>query len=318
VSKKESAVVIGHNIGYRRADGSEVFSGIEFSFAYGASGILSDDRYSLSILGKIISGELTPSEGSITRTVSIDKILVLNDTSHMSLAEYLGVKDEIEAREKIENGVVEDQLFEVLAENWDIEERIKKIFSAFCLIDWGLKDSVDSLSKIDFLRLQLAAVELKKPEIIITQLPSEALVKALHGFSGALIVLSSDAGNLSAVKEIWELTHLGLRCFKGGASEYLSTVLKEERVATETLAQAERALQKQIGLAEHAAARQAARSEHAKKYADTGVPKTHRGNLKRRSQETLGKLNQRNHVRIEEAEERVRQAEERVKDLIVL
>jgi ATPase subunit of ABC transporter with duplicated ATPase domains len=310
-TQKAAPVVIGHNVGFRQADSSELFSGIEFTISRNHHGFLADDESTISILGQIFSGELEPSEGSVIRRVSRHKTMLLRTPSeHESISDYLGATRAIEAKRKIESGSINDELFEILAESWDAEDRVRKLLCAGGLGKLKSDERVGSLSDSELMKLQLAQISLDLPELLILDQPRQQLLGSVCDFQGTLIVITNSLDLLASVDELWILDEIGLRHFTGGKCSYEDSAHREEAAANHLLAQAERDLARQIELAGNATARQTAKIEHGRRFADSGIPKTHRGNLKRRSQETLGKLNHRNHMRIEQAEERVRQARE--------
>lgn len=314
------AVVIGHNIGFRFPDGSELFSGLEFAIRPGCHGLVGAEGSGKSTLARIIAGLSTATAGSITRTIPLDEILyfapIADDAG--TVADELGFGAKLDALSEIEGGSTESCYFEEIGDDWDFEGRALKGLRNSGLEGLTLETPLAELSPVERLRVRLTRIRLSKAQLLILDEPAaglderakETLTRYLRGFRGTLIVASNDPFLLSKAENIWELSELGLRRYGGNHEFYRRSRQAEVAAARDRLAHAVHELEHRRDVAQEAMVRQLHRIEHGKSLADTGIPKVHRGNMKRKSQETLGRINGRHDRLVKEAEERVREAQE--------
>ncbi|GAA5647736.1 ABC-F family ATP-binding cassette domain-containing protein [Vibrio proteolyticus] len=214
------------------------------------NGLLTDKRTGLvgrngvgkSVLASLLSGELTPTGGSVQcsvtlRTYSQQPSHLLN--SELSVAEFLGVWPVLDALQQIENGHCDPELFERVGERWTLRDELAKL-----MLSLGLPDNVHlpcrALSGGQLSRLQLWQLFQSTAELLILDEPSnhldetarQWLVAQMREFSGSILLVSHDRILLREMAQIWELGSLGLTQYGGNYDHYVAQKHAEQTALT--------------------------------------------------------------------------------------
>ncbi len=303
--------IVGHNIGYLFADGISRFDALEFEFRFGTHGLI--ESKASSRLAQILAGVLAPSSGAVKRTV--ERCLFLPSAPiGEEVADELGVRGKVDALRAIQRGSTETLYFDALEEDWNFEGRLHEAMRAVGAHLYSLSDSMTEISPAELEHLRMARIYAEAPDLVVLEEPTENLLnfalewQKANACSRCLIVVTQDAAALGKMEWIWEFGDLGLRSFGGGYAGYREARRVEIQRADENLLAAERELERFRERDREARAKQWSRIERGRQFSDTGMPKVHRGNKKRKSQETLARVRQLHEGRIEEAEERVKKA----------
>jgi len=141
------------------------------------------------------------------------------------------------------------------------------------------------------------------------------LYDALDDFTGCLLLVSHDRMLLDRMDRIAEL-HDGQMLFHGGGfTAYERAVSEAQRVAENDVRNAEQQLKRERRDMQQARERGAKRSiTAARNVKDAGLPKIVAGALKRRAQESAGRIDGVNAARVDDAKARLDEAERRVRD----
>ncbi|MGO1313147.1 MAG: ATP-binding cassette domain-containing protein, partial [Brevibacterium aurantiacum] len=118
-----TAAVSLSKLGYRLGDDTEIFTALTASIPASPVGLVGDNGIGKSTLARIIAGQLRPSAGSVTGAedaVYIDQLLPHTD---LSVASTLGISEIRSALSKALAGDADFADFDVIGDDWDIEER---------------------------------------------------------------------------------------------------------------------------------------------------------------------------------------------------
>ncbi|GAA1540363.1 ATP-binding cassette domain-containing protein [Brevibacterium picturae] len=239
------------NLGYRLGDDTEIFTSLTASIPAAVVGLVGDNGVGKSTLAKIIAGLLTPTSGSITGAegaVYIDQLLPHTDDS---VASALGITAIRTALSKVLSGAGEPDDFDVIGNDWDIEER-----ALSALADLGLTLHADALDRRlsafsggQAMRIGLARAALAGERWLILDEPSNNLDEAgrrrlitlLRDRSGPTLVISHDRALLSGVTTIVEMTDQ-LRVYGGDFDDYEAMVAAEEEAKLAHIVDAKKSL----------------------------------------------------------------------------
>ena len=228
-------------------DGTVALHDLTAAFGRGRTGLTGANGSGKSTLLRLIAGELTPTAGTVTTSEPVAYLhqdLALD--GDRTLAELLGIADVRAAIAAITGGDASAEHFDVVGDDWDIEERALAELSGLGFTGAeSLDREVRSLSGGEAVLAGLARLRLRASGITLLDEPTnnldrrarELLYAAVRSWSGTLIVVSHDRELLDLMDETAELYDGGLRTFGGNFSAYLEQ-LDAERETAERLVRA--------------------------------------------------------------------------------
>lgn len=153
-----------------------------------------------------------------------------------SIADVLGVQAKLEALKAILGGSAEQEYFDTLGDDWEIENDLK-----VALAYWGIKEidlttQLGNLSGGEKLKVFLAGVILNKPRFVILDEPTnhldykgrELLYKWIDDSTATMIIVSHDRTLLNLLTDIYELTSNGVKSYTGNYDVYVEQKEIEE------------------------------------------------------------------------------------------
>lgn len=324
------------------ADGTEVFHDLSTTFRAGITGIIGPNGLGKSVLLRLISGELIPDAGQLSRP---ERVAVLPQRLTLqagrSLADLLGVDPVLRAiRELTEAEPGPDRaavLLEVIGEDWDAEEAARAALNAVGLgsladTEAGLQRTVATLSGGEAMLLALAGLRRTNPELTLLDEPSnnldhearERLCQALRGWPGSVIMVSHDRSLLRAADAIAQLRPRRVRAgraegvlleqFGGGWDDYASRRAAAQEAASRELREAESALAKERRTRQSAETA-LARSARQGKQAATSMPKILANTRKNAAEGTAGRVRTAHAAKVGEAAQALDEAREAVREV---
>lgn len=305
-------------------DGSEVFTGFDLTVGPGRTGLIGLNGCGKSTLLRLIAGELAPQEGVITvrgELGYLPQTLVL-DTA-LRVDEVLGVADRRAALDAVESGDVRDGHFEVIGDDWDIEERSLATLDGLGLGQIGLDRTIGEMSGGECVLLRLAALLLDRPGVLLLDEPTNnldayarrRLYDAVDAWTGALLVVSHDRELLERVDRIADLREGSVTWYGGNLSAYEEALAVEQEAAQRMVRAAESDVQRQKRELSAAHVTLARRKRYGQKMWDTKrEPKVVMGQRKRAAQVSAGKHRILHTERLAAAEERLDEAESAVRE----
>ncbi|MGW3340743.1 ABC-F family ATP-binding cassette domain-containing protein [Streptomyces sp. NPDC001009] len=305
-------------------DGTPVLDGLDISFGPGRTGLVGANGSGKSTLLKLLSGSLTPTDGTIRVSGEIG-LLPQNVTLDTALRveAALGIAAKRAALHAIEAGDVSEEHFETLDEDWDVEERALVTLGELGLGHIGLDRTVGEVSGGESVLLRLAALLLRRPDVLLLDEPTNnldlyarrRLYAAVAGWPGVLVVVSHDRELLDMVDQIADLRAGEVAWYGGNYSAYEEALAVEQEAAERTVRAAEADVRKQRRELSDAQMKLARRKRYGQKMYDSKrEPKIVMGARKRAAQESAGKHRIMHEERLAEARERLDEAVEAVRD----
>jgi len=292
-----SALISLNAVSYRTADTTLLFDTLTFSLTGERTGLVGRNGIGKSTLVRLMTGELSPSEGTVLvegRIATLHQLLAPSVTD--TLASIMGVTEPLARLDRLERGVPEDDDLDLA--DWSLPPRLDAALGQMGLADVTLDRPATTLSGGQMTRAALARLLVEEPDFIILDEPTNNLDAdaraALYGFirdwrKGALVI-SHDRGLLRLMDRVLELSDLGLKSYGGGYDAYVAQKETEEAAARQALDDAKRAQAKATSAAQAQRERQERRNAAGKKSrARRDMPKSWLDGQAERAQATMGR-----------------------------
>lgn len=216
-------------VSYITQNGNTIIKDISCSLAAMKTGLIGKNGVGKSTLLKLISGELSPSSGSIK--INGDVVYCPQDLSfyyEKSLAAIFGVEHKLHALERVLRGDYDERDLVILNDDWQIKERILQELKDFAFENLDLDRKFKTLSGGEQTKFILANAFFQKPGLLIFDEPTnnldktarELLYHKIQNWNDGLLVVSHDRCLLNMLDQIIELTPLGLRLYGGNYDAY--------------------------------------------------------------------------------------------------
>jgi ATPase subunit of ABC transporter with duplicated ATPase domains len=309
----------GVNLGYHLPDGSTLFKSLTFSFGTLRTGLVGANGVGKTTLLEILTGRLLPSVGSLSgfgRVSYLPQKFALDAVA--SVAEAIKLADALVAYQRAIDGEASAADFDLIADRWDLPERIEQTFARLGIAHIELHRAIGSLSGGELTRVRIAGLLLEEPDFLILDEPTnhldlsarEFVYQLVADWKRGLIVVSHDRQLLELMDQIAELSSAGLK-FYGGNFEFYRQQRDHERAAAEqTLASAQQRLKDARQIAQLAKERQQRRQSTAKRNSAQkgGLPSIVVGNLQRAAENSSGRLKGRHEDKVERRRQEVAEA----------
>ena len=123
--------------------------------------MIGDNGTGKSTLLKIISGQLTPSNGIVsTEAKPFYMPQLFGQFNELTISEALQVDSKLKALKEILNGETSENNFEQLNDDWNIEERCYEALSEWKLDDLDLNQKMGNLSGGQQTKVFLSAIQI--------------------------------------------------------------------------------------------------------------------------------------------------------------
>jgi ATPase subunit of ABC transporter with duplicated ATPase domains len=305
-------------------DGTPVFDDLQIAFGPGTTGLVGANGSGKSTLLKLITGELTPTDGTVRIAGEVGHLPqnVTLDTA-LRVDEALGIAATRAALKAIEAGDVDEEHFDTIGDDWDVEERARATLGELGLGHIGLDRTIGEVSGGESVLLRLAALLLRRPDVLLLDEPTnnldlyarQRLYAAVEAWSGVMVVVSHDRELLDLVDQIADLRSGEVTWYGGNFSAYEEALAGEQEAAERMVRAAESDLRKQKRELVDAQVKLAKRKRYGQKMSDQKrEPKIVMGARKRSAQESAGKHRMMHEERLSGAKERLDEAVEAVRD----
>ena len=299
-------------------DGTDVLSGVTGSIDSGLRALVGANGVGKSTLLRLLAGELDPASGAIQRPPRLAYVpqdVALDPVARADAG--MGIARTRAAIRAVESGDADPAHFEIIGDDWDVEERAAATLGALGLPPDTLDRVVGELSGGEITRLALAAALHARPDVLLLDEPTNNLdhqaagqvIDALVARRGATLVVSHDRRVLERVIAIGELRRGSLRWFGGAIDDYEAALAAERTAAEQELRSARSDVTRQhreLRAYVEGAARRA--KVGAAKAAD--MPAIVAGGKKRQAQATLARVTAIHEDRLEGARERLERAQD--------
>lgn len=309
----------------RWPDGTTVFDDLSVSFPPGRSGLVGDNGSGKTTLLRLLSGQLTPSSGSVTVTGTLGYLpqnITVDPAQRVEQA--LGIARARAALRAVEAGAATEEHFTIIGEDWDVEDRATATLHALGLAHVDLDRPVGQLSGGETTLLYLVALLLRRPGALLLDEPTNnldlpartRLYQAVDSWrAGPLVIVSHDRDLLDRMDHIAELRSGNITWYGGGWTAYDQAVTAERQAAERTLRTAQAQVRREKRQREEAQTKLARRQRHDKKLNEQRrAPRIVAGARKRSAQESAGKLRGVLADRLQEAHERLDEAAEATRE----
>lgn len=303
-------------------DGRVVLESASASFT-GRTGLIGDNGAGKSTLLRLISGELRASSGRIAvqgRIGVLPQQLVLD--TQRRVVDLLGVGAQLDALRAIENGAVDAELYDTVADDWDVEARAKAALAAAGLGRLELDRRVAALSGGEAMLVAITGLRAARPALTLLDEPTNnldvaakrALQALLADWPGALLVVSHDLALLRTMEQTAELADGRLSVYGGGYDHYRAQRDREQEAAAQAVATARQALRAEQRQRVEAETRLAHSARKGRKdQANSTFIGAVADERRRRAQQTAGKVRGTLDAKVAQAQERLDDAEARLR-----
>lgn len=305
-------------------DQEVLFREISFSLDKGEKvSLVGKNGTGKSTLLRIIGGMLPPTSGVVHRdTLPYYVPQHFGQYDALTVGEALGVAAKIAALQSILAGEVSEVHFDVLGDDWEVEERVRE-----ALADWRLsfrlEDSLERLSGGEKTRLFLAGIAVHRPDFVLLDEPSnhldltgrEQLYDWLRRTECGVLVVSHDRRLLEIPAVTLELERERVVRYGGNYSFYKTE--RDGRLSAQLakIEEGEKALRKAHRVARQAAERKQRQDARGKeKLQREGVPRIAMGNIRNKAEQTASKTKEVHTEKIGRIAEELRSEKEGLPD----
>jgi ATPase subunit of ABC transporter with duplicated ATPase domains len=299
-------------------DGSPVLDGTDAVFTAGRTGLIGDNGAGKSTVLRLITGELVPTSGTVTRAGDVAHLpQQLTLESGMTVAELLGIRETLDALAAIESGDPDPRHFTAVGDDWDVAARARALLDATGFTSVGLDREVGTLSGGETVLTALIGIRLADTPLTVLDEPTNNLDREARarlrdlvvGWRGTLIVVSHDVELLELMDSTVELRDRQLTVYGGPYSLY-----REQAAAERAVRAAEQTLRVEKRQRVEAETRLARRRSYAKTdYLNKRKPKIIMNQRKTEAQVSADKLREELGRAVESAERNLREQEARVR-----
>ncbi|MEU9048051.1 MULTISPECIES: ABC-F family ATP-binding cassette domain-containing protein [unclassified Kitasatospora] len=319
-----TTAVLCTDLAFEWPDGKPVLDGFHLAVGPGRTGLIGLNGAGKSTLLRLIAGDLTPTGGTVRVDGELGYLpqgLTLDTT--LRVDEALGIRAAREALHAIESGDTDQRHFDAVGDDWDVEERARATLDRLGLRRLGLDRTTGELSGGEAVLLRLAALLMARPDVLLLDEPTnnldraarERLYETVAGWHGVMLIVSHDRELLQHVDQIADLRDGDVTWYGGNFADYERTLTAQQETAERLLRNAEADVQRQKRDLVEARSRLDRSAAYGKKRSVTrNDPHIFAGMLKRKGQETAGRLQGMHTERLEDAKARLSAAEEAVRD----
>ena len=329
-----TAAIVCSDISFSWPDGAPVLSGLTVSFGLGRTGLIGVNGSGKSTLLRLIAGELRPGSGAIRARGEVGYLpQAITLGTRRSVSDLLGITAARDALHAIEAGETGEAAFAAVGDDWDVEERARAWLDRLGLGQLGLgrlglgrlglDDRVERLSGGETILVALAALFLRRPDIMLLDEPTNnldldarrRLYDAVASWSGVMVIVSHDRELLGLVDQIADLSGGGVRMYGGNLAAYTELLAAEQAAAERAVTAASADVRREHRNLVDAQVKQARRDRQGRKVAASGsIPRAVADARKKHAQETAGRSRELHGERLQAARGRLEEAEQAVRD----
>ena len=293
--------IVANALTYIHPNGEVLFNNLNFSILSGDKvSIVGNNGVGKSTLLRIIAGELKQTHGEILFSKHLYYVPQhLRQFDDLTISMALQIDGKINALQAILAGNVSQENFDLLDDDWDIEEKTKKALAYWDIADLPLSQKISSLSGGEKTKVFLAGIQIYSPDIILLDEPSNhldvqsrtTLYKFIEESKSTILIVSHDRTLLNKINTTMELTPNSIEIYGGNYDFYHQQ--KEVKINSlhALLADKEKNLkQTQQKSREIAEQRQRLESRGHTQKAKAGTPRIAMGKLKDKAEQSSAKI----------------------------
>jgi ATPase subunit of ABC transporter with duplicated ATPase domains len=319
-----TAAIVCSDLSFGWPDGAAVLSGLTVSFGPGRTGLIGVNGSGKSTLLRLIAGELHPGAGVVRARGEVGYLpQAITLGTHRGVSDLLGITAARNALHAIEAGETGEDAFAAVGDDWDVEERARAWLDRLGLEHLDLDDRVERLSGGETILVALAALFLRRPDIMLLDEPTNnldlgargRLYDAVASWAGVMVIVSHDRELLGLVDQIAALSGGEVRMYGGNLAAYEELLATEQAAAERAVTAAAADVRRERRDLVDAQVKQARRDRQGRKVAASGsLPRIVANTRKVAAQETAGRSRELHSERLQAARDRLAEAEEAVRD----
>ncbi|WP_067698044.1 ABC-F family ATP-binding cassette domain-containing protein [Nocardia jejuensis] len=323
MSTSMPSAVLLQNLSFEWPDGTVALAGLDGALTAGRTGLVGRNGSGKSTLLRLIAGELTPTSGHIDTTGEVGYLpqtltLGRDDT----IAQLLGVADELAALRAIESGDTADEHFDTIGDDWDIEARAAEALDEIGFRAADLDRRVGEISGGEAVLIAITGLRIRRTPITLLDEPTNnldretraKLAEFVDTWPGTLVVVSHDLELLEHMDATAELHGATLDVFGGPYSAWKQHIEHEQAAAAQAARTAEQALKVEKRQRIDAETKLARRERTGKAtQRDGGIPRILAGNRASRAQGSAGAMRTTLDAKVVAAQEALNSAAARVR-----
>jgi len=319
-----TAAIIFSDLVFSWPDGAPVLSGLTASFGPGRTGLIGVNGSGKSTLLRLIAGELHPGDGVVRPHGEVGYLpQAITLGTRRTVSDLLGITAARNALHAIEAGETGEEAFAALGDDWGVEERARAWLDRLGLAHLGLDDRVERLSGGETILVALAALFLRRPEVMLLDEPTnnldldarKRLYDAVASWTGVMVIVSHDRQLLGLVDQIADLSGGQIRIYGGNLAAYEELLAAEQATAERAVTAAAATVRREQRDLVDAQVKQARRDRMGRKVAASGsLPRIVANARKVAAQETAGRSRELHSERLQAARDRLEEAEQAVRD----
>lgn len=253
-----------------------------------------------STLLKLISKELLPSYGQIdidTEPYYVPQ--VFGQFNHLTIAHALRIEEKLNALTEILNGNPSEDNFNILNDDWTIEDRCNEALESWQLSDLDLSQEMETLSGGQKTKVFLAGISVHQPELVLLDEPSnhldiagrQLLYDFIQSTKSTLMIVSHDRKLLNLLDTVCELNKNEIKVYGGNYDFYEEQKKIESNALSQDIQSKERALKKAKEKERETLERQQKLDTRAKKNSGkAGLPKIVANTWKNSAERSTSKM----------------------------
>ena len=319
-----TAAITCSDLSFSWPDGASVLCGLNVTFGPGRTGLIGVNGSGKSTLLRLIAGDLWPGSGTVRTDGDVGYLpQAITLGTHRSVSDLLGITAARNALHAIEAGETGEDAFAAVGDDWDVEERARAWLDRLGLDHLDLDDRVERLSGGETILVALAALFLRRPDIMLLDEPTNnldldargRLYDAVASWTGVMVIVSHDRQLLGLVDQIADLSAGGIRIYGGNLAAYQELLAAEQAAAERAVSTAAVDVRRERRDLVDAQVKQARRDRMGRKLAASGsIPKIVASARKRSAQESAGRSRELHAERLQAARDRLDEAEQAVRD----
>jgi len=319
-----TAAIVCSDLSFSWPDGASVLSGLTASFGPGRTGLIGVNGSGKSTLLKLVAGELRPASGVVQARGEVGYLPQTTTLgTHRIVSDLLGITAARNALHAIEAGETGEEAFATLGDDWDVEERARAWLDRLGLVHLRLDDRVERLSGGETIGVALAALFLRRPDIMLLDEPTnnldldarKRLYDAVASWTGVMVIVSHDRELLGLVDQIADLSGGQIRMYGGNLEAYEGLLAAEQAAAERAVTAASAEVRREQRDLVEAQVKQARRDRQGRRVAASqSIPRIVVNARKSAAQETAGRSRELHSERLQAARDRLEEAERAVRD----
>ncbi|RKN14995.1 ABC transporter ATP-binding protein [Micromonospora musae] len=319
----KSAVTL-RDLTFEWPDGTVALAGVTGTFSTGRTGLIGRNGAGKSTLLRLIAGNLRPTAGRIETSGEVGYLpQTLTLRQETTVAELLGIQGILAALKAIEAGDTDEQHFDAIGDDWDIEARADEALHQIGFAATDLDRRVAEVSGGEAMLIAITGLRIRRTPITLLDEPTNNLDRVTRGklaefvdqWPGTLVVVSHDLELLERMEHTTELYGGTLETFGGPYSAWKEHQEQEQAAAQQTARSAQQALKVEKRQRIEAETKLARRERTAKKtQKDGGIPKILAGNRASKAQASAGALRSTLDDKVRAAQAALDVADARVRD----